>query len=47
MGKICFYAAHIKYIEGEFWEQLGQILEKLVELNSAESKYPTELFCCI
>jgi hypothetical protein len=41
-----FNAAHIKYIQGEFLEQPAQILEKLVELNSADSTYPTELLCC-
>jgi len=44
--KSVFNAAHIKYIQGEFLEQLGQILEKLAELNSGESNYPTELLCC-
>jgi len=29
-----------------FLEQLGQILEKLVELKSADSNYPTQLLCC-
>jgi len=44
--KFCFYGVHIKYIQGEFLEQLGQISEKLVELNSADSNYPNELLCC-
>lgn len=32
-----FNAAHIKYIQEECLEQLGQILEKLAELNSGDS----------
>jgi len=31
-----FNAAHFKYIQGEFLEQLGQILDKLAELNSGD-----------